>query len=180
VTTAIVSAVSVVIAALAALIVDWMKSDSRLKTTSTVLDEAAKELQFLESWCKIHAAIEALPEGEPKAEAHKYATEILSAVQTRIADARERRTVTTAGSEAMHIGFRVLGLLRLAAPRHPVVWIPQLAFYALLALSLRMAWVLGKIDGAVLVLMTLSILCWVSCWLLESRLAAAKPVRAQP
>lgn len=177
-TTAIVSAVSVVIAALAALIVDWMKSDSRLKTTSTILDEAAKELQFLESWCKIYSIIQALPEGEPKTQANKYALELLSATQSSISDARDRRTLTTASSQATRVGFRVLGFLRLAVPRHPIVWIPQLAFYSLLALSVRMAWVLGRLDGSVLIIMALSIVCWAACWLLETRLATPRTARS--
>ena len=173
-TTAIVSAISVVIAALAALIVDWMKSDSRLKTTSTMLDEATKELQFLDSWCKIHTVIEGLPEGEPKTEARRYALELLSTVQTSITASRDRRTVTTASSNLMNILFCIFAFLRLAVPRHPVVWIPQLAFYLLLALSLRIAWAVGKIDSLVILLMGLSILCWAACWILEAKLPTPK------
>lgn len=116
--------------AAASLLVDWMKSDAQLTSLPRALDDAAKTFQFLESAAKIAQQIEAIPEGRLKEEAQRTAELVLSEIRARIEAAPTNVPVVSAGRNARAWAIRVAEFLAIGKPKHLLLWIPQLVFYA--------------------------------------------------
>jgi hypothetical protein len=168
--TILLTAVGTVIAAIAALVVDWLKSDARLKSVSVVYDESSKAVSLLDSWSKVYQQIGSLPDSQAKNVARELAETVLSQALERAKILPRQETASTlVGGVAARLK-NLLRLLRVDAPRHPLIWIPQLAYYAaftmLILVVTRSA--ANLMDPAVIALFTITVTLWLLCFGLES------------
>jgi hypothetical protein len=129
-TETLIAAAGVITTATASLIVDWMKSDAQLTSLPRALDDAAKTFQILESAARIAQQIEALPAGRLKEEAQRSAEVVLSQIRTKVEAAATNVPVVSTGRRARSLVIRVADFLALGKPKHLLLWIPQLVFYA--------------------------------------------------
>jgi hypothetical protein len=165
----LIATVGTVLAAIAALIVDWLKSDARLKSVSQVFEESTKAVSLLDAWSKVYQQIEALPQGPRKETAMALADAILSQALKRVSTMPNEETASTLmGSLATRLR-NLLSFLRFDAPKHPAIWLPQLAYYASLTMFIL---VLSRsatslLDPALLALAAITLILWLLCILLD-------------
>lgn len=163
--TILITSIGTVLAAVAALVVDWLKSDARLKSVSLVYDESSKAVSLLDAWTKVYQQIEALPQGDSKVIAKELAETILSQALNRAKTSPHEETASTlAGNLAAKLRS-LLSLLRLDAPRHSAIWIPQLAYYAALTMLILVIVRSANslLDPAVLALAAITLALWLLC-----------------
>jgi hypothetical protein len=163
--TVIITSIGTILAAVTALVVDWLKSDARLKSLSLVYDESTKAISLLDAWSKVYQQIETLPQGQSKDAAKDLAdTALLQALNRAKTLPRAETASTLAGNLAVKLRS-VLSLLRLEAPRHPAIWIPQLAYYAALTMLILVIVRSANnlLDPAVLALAAITVALWFLC-----------------
>jgi len=161
-----VTAVGTVLTAIAALIVDWLKSDARLKSVSQVYDESNKAVSFLDAWSKVYQQIETLPQGKTKELAKDLAETALSQALSRAKILPRGETASTLAGHLWERLRNLLSLLQLDVPKHSAIWIPQLFYYAvfimLVLVVVRSAQSL--LDTAVIALAALTFALWLLCF----------------
>lgn len=163
----LIAAAGVITTATASLIVDWMKSDAQLTSLPRALEDATKTFQFLESASKIAQQIAALPEGRLKEEAQRSAEVVLSQIRERIEAAPTNAPVVSAGRNARVWAIRVTEFLAIGKPNHPLLWIPQLVFYA----AFIVVFLLARRPGAsVMYPLLIGIAAWCTRQVLNQRM----------
>ena len=160
---ALIAGIATIVAAMAALFVEWMKSDAKLTSFPRATDDCLKASQFLEVWLKNYLQITALPDSEGKNLAKTYAENLLQEASTKLNDARSKATLSSAGYSARKLLFAAADVLRLRAPKRPLLWVPQLLFYAALAVTIRVVWVKPISSGSA-TCVAITLLLWAVCW----------------
>ncbi len=168
------AAIGTILAAVAALVIEWARSDSRLTSLPRTLEDHTKACQFVEGWTKTYLQIASLPDGTGKDLAKEYAALLLRQARDKLTASESRVTVSAVGKETQSAFFTVTDFVRLRSPARAWLWFPQLAYYATFALGIRVAWVEKKIlSQPVLICLMLAFLAWSVCWGFERKVRAA-------
>lgn len=160
--------VAAVVAGIAALIVEWLRSDSKIRSHARMVEELTSCVALLESWSKAYASVAALPEGEGKKRALDYALTILSQASEKLAAAAEARTLSNVAQRSESVVLRVLDFLRIRAPTVRSAWIPLILYFASLGMAIRIAWEKTSFTSAgFVVTAAAAVLLWFVCWAME-------------
>jgi hypothetical protein len=166
--------IGAVAAAIAALLVEWLRSDAKLRSNPRTVEELSSCITLLESWSKAYASVLALPDGAGKKPALDYAIAIVSQASEKLAAAAEARTLSNVAQRSESVVVRVLDFLRIRAPTVRTVWIPLVLYFASVAMAIRIASVQVSITSpGFLVAAAAAVLFWLVCWAMEHWLRTA-------
>ena len=173
---ALIAGIATIIAAAAALLVEWARSDAKLISLPRAIEDYLKASQFLDAWSKTYQQIETLPDSKGKDLAKSYAELILANANAKLAEATSKATVTEVGQGTSAKLFAVANLVRLRAPKYAILWIPQLLYYAAVALTIRVVWMeKSLLSLAVALCAGSAFLLWLICWFSERTQARPMP-----
>lgn len=158
--------VGAVVAGIATLLVEWLRSDPRLQTHARMVEELTSCTGLLESWSKAYASVTSLPEGVPRKLALDYALMIISQASEKLASA-EAKTVSDMAQRSESVVLRLLDFFRIRKPTVRSVWIPLLLYFASLGMAIRIAAVHSITSAGFLVTVATAVLFWFVCWAME-------------
>ena len=132
------------------------------------IEQHKKATEFLDGWIKVYQTTQGLGTSQGKELATAYAEAVLSEAMAQLQSAASRRTISKVGGGFRARVFSILDFLRFRAPRSKLAWLPQLLYYGVIAVGIRVLCVRGP---GYLTAFTLSVVfvvtLWLICWALE-------------
>jgi len=169
------AAIGTILAAVAALVVEWARADSRLASLPRTLEDHIKACQFVDGWTKTYLQIASLPDGPGKDLAKEYAELLLRQSRDRLAASDARATVSAVANETRSVFFAIADFVRLRKPIRAWLWFFQLPYYAAVALGIRLAVTEKKIFSLpMLICLVVAFFGWSVCWAVERQVRAPR------